>query len=685
VIRWTLAAVLLACFSLPVFASADERILDFNSDVTVQSDGSLLVRETIQVRAEGDDIRHGIFRDFPLSYRDSVGMRHVVSFKLLQVLLDDQPALYHEVDRDNGIRIYVGDKSTQLKPGVYRYTLVYETARQLGFFSDHDELYWNVTGNGWSFPIDKASAVVNLPRGVSEKAVQLEAYTGLKGAKGKNFRAWMDAEGQAQFVTTQPLPRHAGLTIVVTWPKGFVQEPTLQDRLGWWLSDNRPSVVAGGGLILLLGYFLFAWIRVGRDPGAGVIIPHYLPPDGLSPAALRFIRNMGYDNKAFSSAIVGLAAKGYIKIDEQDDEDALSSSVAAMAAKSYSKINEIKEKHPVSSAIVGMAAKSYFKIDGKNGTYVLERLENPTQPLTPSEAALNEALSKQPEYFELRQANHSAIQAIRKVHEKALRREYEDENFRLNSKYLWIGIAILLVVYASSMLVMTDTADRSTGFFMSIWLGTWTIAVYILTARVFKAWGKALRSSGNTLTAIGSTLFALPFLGGELFGLNVLIGATGIVMAVLLVAGIALSALFHHLLKAPTQAGRKLLDRIEGFRLYLSVAEASDLKMAYTPKLDRQMFENYLPYAMALDVEDAWSHRFEQSLAAIGEPSSSYAGPAWYGGYTAGQSLAGLGSAFSSALTDSIAAASTAPGSSSGSGGGGSSGGGGGGGGGGGW
>ena len=641
--RWLWAALLLICFWLPGFASADERILDFNSDITVDADGSMMVEETIQVRAEGLEIHHGIFRDFPLSYRDSSGLYHKVDFRILQVMRDGHPEPYHTVERSNGIRIYMGDKNTNINPGVYRYTLIYDTARQLGFFPDHDELYWNVTGNGWSFPIDRASAIVNLPLGIPKNAVRLEAYTGAQGAKGTAYRAWMNAEGQAEFETTQPLPRHAGLTIVASWPKGFVHEPTTFEKLGRWLSDNQSAFIAGGGLVTLLGYFLFAWFRVGRDPEAGVIIPHYLPPDGLSPATLRFVRNMGYDNKAFSSAIVGLAAKGYFKIDEQ------------------------------------------------GGKYTLERQDNPSQSLTPSEAALNSELSKQPKHFELKQDNHSAIQAARKAHEKALRREYESENFRLNSAYLWFGVAILLVSYALGLLVLTSTEDKSTGLFMSAWLSVWTLGVYMLTARTLGAWRQVFHSPGKILVAIGVTAFALPFIAGELFGLGMLIHAIGSVMALLLVSGIVLSVLFHHLLKAPTLAGRKLLDRIEGFRLYLSVAEASDLKMTYTPKLDKQMFESYLPYAMALDVEDAWSHRFEQSLAVSGESPSNYTGPTWYGSYGAEPSLTGMGSTFTGSLTSSIIAAGTAPGSSSGSsgsfggGGGGSSGGGGGGGGGGGW
>ncbi|ANJ68363.1 hypothetical protein A9404_07975 [Halothiobacillus diazotrophicus] len=624
-----------------VAALADERILDFDSAVVVEPDGGLQVRETLRVRAEGRSIRHGIYRDLPLRYRTLLGLYRRVGFSLAQVLLDGQPVAWHTKTQRNGIRIYIGQQNRLLNPGIHTYTLVYRTDRQLGVFSDHDELYWNVTGTDWKFPIDHARATVTLPDGVPRDAIRVEGYTGPQGAKGQDYTAKVTTEGLAEFATTRPLPPHTGLTIVVSWPKGFVREPSRETRLGWWLEDNRSALIAGGGLILLLGYFLIAWYRVGRDPEAGVIIPRYSPPDGLSPAAMRFVRNMGYDNKTFAAALVGLAAKGYCTIDEQD------------------------------------------------GDYTLTRLDAESPPsLTTSEAALNQALQSWPRHFRFRQENHAEIQTVRKTHEKALRREYAARNFRLNATYLWIGVALLVVSYATALLTLPDTEDKSLGLFLSLWLTIWSFGVYMLVARAIGAWRQVGSPGGNFLNllgALGATLFALPFIGGEVFGIVMLVRGIGILVALLLVSGIGLILLFHHLLKAPTLLGRRLLDRIEGFRLYLSVAEASDLKMTYSPRVDRQMFETYLPYAMALDVEDAWTRRFAQSLRDSGTSPDTYAGPAWYGGYLGGNALSGLSSGFSSAMSNAIAAAATPPGSSSGSGGGGSSGGGGGGGGGGGW
>ena len=154
------------------------------------------------------------------------------------------------------------------------------------------------------------------------------------------------------------------------------------------------------------------------------------------------------------------------------------------------------------------------------------------------------------------------------------------------------------------------------------------------------------------------------------------------VLAVLLAA----SVLFHRLLQAPTRAGRALLDEIEGLRMYLTIAERDRLNALHPPEETPATFERFLPYAFALDVDQAWAERFAAVLAQHAGPTSTTGySPTWYRGTDPiGTTPAALGSALAG-LGPAVAAASTAPGSSSGGGGGGSSGGGGGGGGGGGW
>ena len=145
-------------------ALADERILSFDSDLRVQPDGAFLVTETIRVRAEGDRIQRGIFRDFPMLARDGRGS-YRVGFQLVSVTRNGQPEPSRVEEIARAARIYLGSPDTRLTPGEHVYRITYRTDRQLRFFDDHDEVYWNATGTEWLFPIDRVTATVHLPEG----------------------------------------------------------------------------------------------------------------------------------------------------------------------------------------------------------------------------------------------------------------------------------------------------------------------------------------------------------------------------------------------------------------------------------------------------------------------------------------------------------------------------------------
>ncbi len=266
---------------------------------------------------------------------------------------------------------------------------------------------------------------------------------------------------------------------------------------------------------------------------------------------------------------------------------------------------------------------------------------------------------------------------------KNLRMELEKIYFVTNSGYLGPGVAITLL---GAALVILMSRDRDAAAFGALWLTVWTVACYFLAVTVYKRW-QAVRGGGlgKVGTALCHHLFALPFFAGEIFGVVMLGAAVSIPAALNLAAMAFLNALFYHLLKAPTLTGRKIMDQIEGFKLYLSVAEKERLNLLNPPEKTPALFEKYLPFALALDVENAWSEQFAEVLARAGTETQPYS-PVWYSGsswdsFHTSRFTNSLGSSFASAISSS----SSPPGSSSGSGGGGFSGGGGGGGGGSGW
>ncbi len=631
-----LLALLALLVQMPTWAS--ERILDFHSEIQVLASGAMNVEERIQVRAEGDQIRRGIYRDFPTRYRDAAGNRYRVGFELLGVSRDGHPEPYHTERLSNGERIYAGEKNVFLRPGEYTYSIRYQTDRQLGFFADRDELYWNVTGNGWAFPIEHASARVTLPPGVPASAVRTDGYTGPQGAKGKDFVSRIDDDGTVSFETSAPLGPREGLTIVVDWPKGYVHEPTSAERIEHLLADNREAGAALGGIALALIYYLLVWRAVGLDPPKGVIIPEYSPPDGVSPGAMRFIRRMGYDNKIFATSLVNLAVTGYLQIHE--------------------------------------ATKGKFTLE-KTG-------RQPSSKAGPGEAAASSALfGDGGTSLALEQSNHAKLSKAIKAQQGALKRFYEKTYFATNSSYLLPGILLSVGTLGVTVLMVPSGDARGLAAFLSVWLSVWTLGVIALVGAAYQAWRSA--SAGGYLQAVVTSLFAIPFVGAEIAVLGVFGSQASIWVLIALFTLVGMNYAFYQWLKAPTLAGRRLMDRMEGFRLYLSVAEQDELSLRHPPEKTPELFERYLPFAMALDVEQQWAQRFEGVLARA-EADGTYQRPGWYRGtsWSSGQ-LGAFSSAMGGALAGAVASSSHAPGSSSGMGGGGSSGGGGGGGGGGGW
>ena len=142
--------MLLALCCLFAFTTlhAQERILSYDSQVDVNADGSLDVTERIVVRAEGNAIRRGIYRDFPTRYKDRAGNRVVVGFQMIEVLRDGVTEPWFTERKRNGIRINTGNDDFLPTPAQFTFTLRYRTTRQLGFFDTHDELYWNAIGTG---------------------------------------------------------------------------------------------------------------------------------------------------------------------------------------------------------------------------------------------------------------------------------------------------------------------------------------------------------------------------------------------------------------------------------------------------------------------------------------------------------------------------------------------------------
>jgi len=320
---------LASCLAVPRHSIAAEAIQAFDATAELARDGSLTVTERIRVEADGTLIRHGITRDFPLTFTDARNRRHDVSFTVLEATRDGIRQPYSTVrisGKTNVARVFLADMNVSLPAGVHTYVIRYRTEGQLRWFDrSGPALNWNVTGNFRAFPILSASYRLELPEGTPPE--RWTAYTGGLGQRGTDWRGVVGADGALTVSTTRTLGMQEGLTVVAAVPDGVVTRPpapTPGEEFWSWAAENWIWLYGGATFLVLLIYYSVSWVAVGHDPKPGIIIPLFHPPPGISPALAAYIRDSGFSSedqkwRAFTAACLSLAVKGRLRFDNGAD------------------------------------------------------------------------------------------------------------------------------------------------------------------------------------------------------------------------------------------------------------------------------------------------------------------------------------------------------------------------------
>jgi hypothetical protein len=299
---------LLACIYTLSAQAKSWRVADFQDTITVAKDGSTIVTERITLVFVGE--WHGIHRFIPIEYPGPHGTNYELYLDVTSVSDGEGGKLKYESSVSNGARdlkIYI--------PGAVDTTrtveITYRVSNGIRFFDDHDEFYWNVTGNDWPVPIDHAAATVRFPDSAAG-SLRAQAFTGVYGSTERDATAKVEG-AEAQFETNNPLPMSGGLTIDVYLPKDILKEPGAITRFFWFIGGN-PAVFLP--LVTLAVMFPLWWYK-GRDPDPGMsVAPMYEPPPGISPAEAGTLLEDTIHPRDITSTMVDLAVRGYIKIEE---------------------------------------------------------------------------------------------------------------------------------------------------------------------------------------------------------------------------------------------------------------------------------------------------------------------------------------------------------------------------------
>ncbi len=313
-----LIALLVAGVSGPAVAQEDRgayTIRSFDADLTIEAHSDLLVEERLEV--EFSEARHGIFRTIPVRYSDPKGYAYSLDVRLLSVTDHEGRAFDTQVSHEGRyVKIRIGDPDRTVI-GLVRYVIRYRVRDALSRFAEHDELYWNATGNEWNAGIDRSSATVRLPASVAASEVQAAGYTGAFGATGRDVDVTHGEPGVIHFVTTRPLGRLEGLTVAVGFPQGVVTFPTATELAVRRTADNMV-------LLLPLAWFAFVYRRYrrdGRDPDGGApVTVMYEPPQGLTPGGIGTLIDERVDMVDITATVVDLAVRRYLTIRTEEQE-----------------------------------------------------------------------------------------------------------------------------------------------------------------------------------------------------------------------------------------------------------------------------------------------------------------------------------------------------------------------------
>jgi len=490
----------------------------FHADIVVHRDSSLAVTETIETSFTSR--RHGIFRDIPFRYIDDLGKKTTTPIRIVSVTDEIRQKRPYRVTRTgDAVRVRIGRKDAFVD-GRQVYVVTYTVKNAILFLDDHDELYWNVTGNDWGTTIGNASARVTVEGEPDAFHPRGSCYTGYRGSRESSCDFLPFPKG-GDFRTMRSLSPGGGLTIALGWDKGVVRKPSSPETFAWGLdlSENWVFLLP----LATFGFMLGHWYRQGKDPDVGdTVAVLYTPPeeggDPLLPAEVGALSDERLDPKDITASIVNLAVRGYVTIEERKTAGLL-----------------------------------FDRTD-----YSLKRIREADEKLPPFEKKLLANLF----------TGHS------------------QEILASDLKYSFYKCLNDLQTTVFSRL-------KAMGYFRSL-----------------------PRSVKSLYFGIGIGVGILGILIGAITG-TFTGNSPGKLVVAFVLAGLAV-LLFAPFMPVKTRKGAQALAKVKGFEEFLIRAEKDRLERMK----DQNLFEKYLPYAIALGVSDRWARAFEGIYQEV---------PRWYG------------------------------------------------------
>jgi len=294
-------------------------IESFDVVADIQTDGSVVITETITGDFSRDRQKRGIFRDIPFRYEEpKTGKLYKTPLKVLSITDQaNRPRPYKVTTKEAYKSFRIGDPNAYVQ-ATEVYKIKYRVTGVLQSFETHDEFYWNVSGDQWDAQKKQILMTVNLP--AESKTLKTKCYTGISGSKDVNCEHLVAEKNGGIYVTTQPLSSDEDLTIVFGFDKGLVKmvDRKYQNK---WLTKLFESPLLTFFISLLSVPFVIIrsfYKKWKLRQAWGPIVPAYEPPADLSLGEIGLLYDGKSDSRDLTAVILSLCTKGYLSIEVLD-------------------------------------------------------------------------------------------------------------------------------------------------------------------------------------------------------------------------------------------------------------------------------------------------------------------------------------------------------------------------------
>ena len=315
--------------------------------------------------------------------------------------------------------------------------------------------------------------------------------------------------------------------------------------------------------------------RIGPEPKRGVVVSRYEPPEGLSPAATRFIATGTTDGRSFAAVIAQLAVRRCLRVEPDNG------------------------KYKLSRLMSDRATESSLTPEEKRALAVLFE-DGPEIELSPALDQRNQA------------QNGRYVNAIHEELDKQIGGKYMTRHAGV------IALGGLATFVMALPLAVTATGRDPTGaLFMTLWILFCGLMLGAMIEMSFvTAWKTTIRSRKGWLSVLPGTAVIVIFGGAIALLLKNLASGVSVSYALMVAALLAVNLGWAPQLKRKTKLGREVLDQIVGFRQFLEKVE-QDRMNRLTPDAETPNdLDRLVPYAIALEVREAWGDRLAQTFLA---------------------------------------------------------------------